>query len=420
MRIAIVKPDHHATGGFEAVLDRLAAGLRTRGHVVELAQIDATGSPVSHIPAPADEEYLVRFRDFFFHLNMVARFEQLDLSGFDVALCTQPGSYAARHPRKVILFYHHSRSFYDLQDIIETVRGHDIELHQIAAHIVRDVDAYFLRPDVPILAGSRRVKERLAQHNGLTDNVEVFSAGIDEAFWDDAAPRTFQSALCVGRHEFPKRTELFLHAMYHVDGIGGRIVGAGSFTDRMKGIDAWLQLRHLDEVVVPSWDPAGCLIDDHKLWLQDAIHKPNDDLKKAQEIRGSRGLRSPAAFLGWLSQDELLREYRSALCVVCPAFDEDYGLTCLEAMACGKPVVACHDGGGYVELIADGVDGFLVEPNGPSIAAAITRLKDLDLARSMGERGREKARAYTWNRAIDELERMLMKAGSSGSMAPRA
>ncbi len=415
MRLAIVKPDPGTTGGFETVIDRLAEGLRARGHVVKLVQIDATGNPASHIGGPVDEDHLVRFHDFFFHLNMVAQFEEIDLSGFDVALCTQPGSYAVNHPRKIVLFYHHTRSFYDLQEIIETVRGHDIELHQIAAHIVRDVDAQFLTPDVPILAGSQRVQERLAQHNGLTDNVEVFSAGIDDAFLNATEPQEFESALCIGRHEFPKRTELFLHAMCHVEGLQGRIVGAGSFTDRLKGIDAWLQLRHLDESLVPSWDSAGCLIDDHKLWLQHAIHKPIEELQQAQEIHRSRGLTSPVTFLGRLPQDELLREYRSALCVVCPAFDEDYGLTCLEAMACGKPVVACHDGGGYVELIEDGVDGFLVEPNGPDLAAAMTRLTDVDLARTMGERGREKAREYTWTRAIDQLERGLIEAGSSSS-----
>ena len=96
-------------------------------------------------------------------------------------------------------------------------------------------------------------------------------------------------------------------------------------------------------------------------------------------------------FLGRMSKDDLLHEYASALCVVCPAFDEDYGLTCLEAMALGKPVIACADGGGYVELIEDGVDGFLVEATGPAIAAAIDRLKDPALARAMGARGREKA-----------------------------
>jgi glycosyltransferase involved in cell wall biosynthesis len=413
MKVAIVKPDPRATGGFETVIDRLAAGLRDRGHEVELVQIDATTSPVSHLRAPIEKDHLVRFHDFFFHLNTVARFEELDVSGFDVALCTQPGSYAVSHPCKVVLFYHHTRSFYDLQEIIETVRGHDIELHQIAAHIVRDIDSQFLTSDVPILAGSQRVKERLGQHNGLTDNVEVFSAGIDDSFWQANTSEVFNSVLCIGRHEFPKRTELFLHAMHHVDGIEGRIVGTGSFTDRLQGLDAWLQLRHLDENVVPAWDREGCLIDDHALWLKEAIHEPEATLRRALRDRESRGLESPVTFLGRISQDALLEECRTALCVVCPAFDEDYGLTCLEAMACGKPVVACHDGGGYVELIDDGVDGFLVEPNAPAIAAAISRLRDIELARAMGAKGREKARAYTWDRAIDQLENALAKAQSS-------
>jgi glycosyltransferase involved in cell wall biosynthesis len=413
VRVAIVKPDFGSAGGFETVLERLADGLRARGHDVELVTIDATASPTSHLDASIEEDHLVRFRDFFFHLNMVARFEEVDVSGFDVVLCTQPGSYAVAHARKVVLFYHHTRSFYDLQEVMETVRGHDIELYQIAAHIVRDIDSQFLTPEVPILAGSQRVKHRLAEHNGLTDNVEVFSAGIDESFHESGHPESFGSALCIGRHEFPKRTELFLHAMHHVDGIPGRIVGTGSFTERLQGLDAWLQLRHLDEKVVPSFDPLGCLIDDHILWMQEAIHEPDSTLDTARQAFEARGLTSPITFLGRLSQNELLHEYRSARLVVCPAFDEDYGLTCLEAMACGKPVIACTDGGGYVELIEDGVDGFVVEPNGPAIAAAITRLADIDLARSMGERGREKARAYTWDRAINQLEKTLSNTASA-------
>jgi glycosyltransferase involved in cell wall biosynthesis len=107
---------------------------------------------------------------------------------------------------------------------------------------------------------------------------------------------------------------------------------------------------------------------------------------------------------------DLLNEYAAALCVVCPAFDEDYGLTCLEAMACGKPVIACHDGGGYVELIDDGVDGLVVEPNGPAIAAAVDQLRDVTRAQEMGARGRQKASAYTWARAIAQVEQALMRA----------
>ncbi len=408
MKIAIAKPDYGATGGFEVVVQRLADGLRAREHVVEVVQIDATGSVTSHLPISVNDRQVQLFREFFLHLNLVARFEALDLSGYDAVLCTQPGSYAVRHPRKVVLFYHHTRTFYDLLPVIEAVRGHDLELHQIATFIVRDVDAFHLTRDTPILAGSRRVKQRLADHSGLLENVEVFSAGLDEAFLEFDRPLTFESPICVGRHEFPKRTELFLHAMHHAGGVEGRLLGVGSFTDRLRGIDAWLRLRHAGG--------ADCRVDDWRLWRHDMVHRSPGALQKALAEVDSRGLSPVVRFVGRVSAQELLAEYASALCVVCPAFDEDFGLTCLEAMACGKPVIACIDGGGYVELINDGVDGFLVEPTGLAIGAAIDRLKDRELARTMGERGRAKARAYTWTRAIDQVERALhARAGATES-----
>jgi glycosyltransferase involved in cell wall biosynthesis len=411
MKLAIAKPDYGATGGFELVVQRLANGLRERGHGVDLVQVDATTDDLtSHLPVAVNPDQLRLFKEFFFHFNMVARFEELDLSGYDVVLCTQPGSYAVRHPRKVVLFYHHTRSFYDLQDVIESVRGHDIDLHQLASFIVRDVDGLYLTRDVPILAGSLRVKQRLADYNRLYDNVEVFSAGIDEAFLTYAEPLSFESPLCVGRHEFPKRTELFLHAMNHVDGLEGRVLGVGSFTERLEGVDAWLRLQHLTGPERSTTNTVRCLVDDGKLWRQYTIHLPPQELQAAREAINARGVPPTVRFLGRLSQDDLLREYGSALCVVCPAFDEDYGLACLEAMACGKPVIACRDGGGYVELIDDGVDGFLVEPTGRAIARAIDRLKDRELARTMGEHGRRKARTFTWTRAIDQVEHALQAA----------
>jgi glycosyltransferase involved in cell wall biosynthesis len=407
MKIAIAKPDFHASGGFEIVVDRLAAGLRERGHKVDLLQIDADVSPVSDLAVDVDPLHVSLFRDFFFHLNMVERFERLDASGYDVVLCTQPASWAVHHPRKVVLFYHHTRTFYDLFEAIESVRGHDVALHHLAAFIVRDVDGFFLTAGTPILAGSRRVKQRLADHNGLGGNVEVFSAGIDEMFLDYPGPVSFESPLCIGRHEFPKRTELFLHAMLHVADLEGRVLGSGSFTDRLTALDGWLRLRHAEPPADAAATRSGCHVDDDRLWRDVAIYEPLESLRAAAASAGERGIRPRVKFLGRLSHQDLLREYASALCVVCPAFDEDYGLTCLEAMAIGKPVIACVDGGGYVELIEDGVDGFLVEATGPAIAAAIERLKDPAVARAMGARGREKARAYTWTSAIDHVEHAL-------------
>lgn len=60
------------------------------------------------------------------------------------------------------------------------------------------------------------------------------------------------------------------------------------------------------------------------------------------------------------------------------AFDEPFGLSVVEAMACGTPVVAFRRGS-MSELIRPGVNGFLVD-DGPAAVAALERLADIDRA----------------------------------------
>jgi glycosyltransferase involved in cell wall biosynthesis len=125
--------------------------------------------------------------------------------------------------------------------------------------------------------------------------------------------------------------------------------------------------------------------------------------------RGGRVL-----FAGRSTDRELVERYRAATCVVAPAFREDYGLTALEAMAFGKPVVVCKDGGGLVELVEHGVTGFVVEPTGTAVAQAITRLcEDRDLCRTMGRVAREQARTYTWDVAVSQAETALHSAAQA-------
>jgi mannosyltransferase len=73
---------------------------------------------------------------------------------------------------------------------------------------------------------------------------------------------------------------------------------------------------------------------------------------------------------------EMPRWYQALDLFVAPQRWEGFGLTPLEAMACGVPVVATTVGA-FEELVVDGATGFLVPPGAPeAIAAAIGRLLD--------------------------------------------
>jgi glycosyltransferase involved in cell wall biosynthesis len=90
-----------------------------------------------------------------------------------------------------------------------------------------------------------------------------------------------------------------------------------------------------------------------------------------------------------------------AFALTSPRRSEGMPTALLEAMACGKPVVAT-DVGAVRELVADGTSGFVVEPEDPeAIAAALLRLVSTPaLASEMGQAGRRRtAEAF-------ELERL--------------
>lgn len=79
-------------------------------------------------------------------------------------------------------------------------------------------------------------------------------------------------------------------------------------------------------------------------------------------------------FAGWHSQADLLDYYQKASIFVMPSLTEALGVTFLEAMAAGVPVIGTNVGG-IPEIIKDGVNGLLVPVASPSsIADAINAL----------------------------------------------
>lgn len=104
-------------------------------------------------------------------------------------------------------------------------------------------------------------------------------------------------------------------------------------------------------------------------------------------------------FVGWQTGAALVELYQRARVVVIPSLYEPFGLVALEAMACGRPVVASRIGG-LEEVLGDGVEGYLVELGDHlELARRLARLiLDRELRERMGAAARRRATGFGWNR----------------------
>ena len=127
---------------------------------------------------------------------------------------------------------------------------------------------------------------------------------------------------------------------------------------------------------------------------------------RAREIGGIEFIIGP--------EDALMRDlYDRCTALLFTAFNEDWGLVPVEAMAAGKPVIAV-DAGGPRESVLDGVTGYL-EPDDPAAFARrmVSLAADSALARKLGAAAAERAHLFTWQAFVagldDAVDRMVAK-----------
>jgi glycosyltransferase involved in cell wall biosynthesis len=123
---------------------------------------------------------------------------------------------------------------------------------------------------------------------------------------------------------------------------------------------------------------------------------------------------------GFAPRAELLRLLDEAAVVACPSRREGFGMTCLEAMAHGKPVVATAVGG-LLDLVVDGETGLLVPArDSRALRGAIERLlTDADLRRQLGEAARERAHEFEWSRVVPRLLALYERVLGAASVPSR-
>jgi glycosyltransferase involved in cell wall biosynthesis len=123
----------------------------------------------------------------------------------------------------------------------------------------------------------------------------------------------------------------------------------------------------------------------------------------ARSIRGS-DLQQAVHLTGHLDFATLVAHYAGCAIFCLPSRQEGFGLVLLEAMAAGKPVVACR-GTAAEELIEDGINGILVPQGDPLALASVLQklLSDTELRRRLGAAGRKKVTRFTPEAAANHL-----------------
>ncbi|MEN3307369.1 MAG: D-inositol-3-phosphate glycosyltransferase [Micromonosporaceae bacterium] len=174
----------------------------------------------------------------------------------------------------------------------------------------------------------------------------------------------------------------------------GRILSVGRLVERKGYADLIEAMRLIPEaeVVVIGGPPAA------------ALHE--DPLARGlRQLAEQRGVADRFRLVGAVPREEMPSWYRAADVVACPAWYEPFGLTPLEAMACGVPVVA-YAVGGFIDTIVDQVTGVLVRPRDVKGLAGALRaligdpLRRLEYAAAAVDRARER---YSWGRSAEQL-----------------
>lgn len=139
-----------------------------------------------------------------------------------------------------------------------------------------------------------------------------------------------------------------------------------------------------------------------------------DDASRLRRLARRSGLGERVEFLGHVSESRKVELLRRAWVNIYPSPKEGWGITNVEAAACGTPSVA-SDSPGLRESVAEGVSGFLVPHDDP--VAWADRLAELcgdeELRDRLGRGALRHAARFSWDRAAAETEASLRRAAAT-------
>jgi len=183
-----------------------------------------------------------------------------------------------------------------------------------------------------------------------------------------------------------------------------RVEGAKVAVERKYGLDGYILAIGSAH---PRKNASGAI--EAYLRIKDAI--PHQLVLVCTHRRRPSSKRRGISFLEGVSDEDLCLLYNAAELFVFPSFYEGFGLPPLEAMACGTPVIASNRAS-LPEVIGDA--GILVDPDDvEGMASAMLRvLNDERLQKELSEKGMERAKLFSWEKAAEETVAVYEEAFS--------
>lgn len=274
----------------------------------------------------------------------------------DVVIPVNFPAYYARHPRKVLWLAHQHRAAYDALGQPWSDFGLDDASLEAHRQLV-DWDSRVLEECLARYTISGVVAERMARYNGLSATALYQPPPLAQRLRPRDSNRKGGHILCPTRLESNKRPGLFLDGLASMDEkVDGVLTGTGSL---------------------------------------------RSELEKSSERLGLEGRLEMA---GFVSDDALVELFRDAIAVMYAPYDEDYGFVTLQAFLAGVPVITTDDSGGVLEWVQDEVTGLVTDGSPAELGRAMDRLvRDPQLARRLGEAGRERVKDLDWQNVVKTL-----------------
>ncbi|WP_320043688.1 glycosyltransferase family 4 protein [uncultured Desulfobacter sp.] len=358
LTIALVIKDFVKTGGAEKYAVEIALRMKKRGHRIDLyaRNIDPSlthGINVFKIPNKLSFSSILSLYSFAKDSALLVKKKHYDIIHSHDKGC--PGHVSTVHTFSFKRGIEHMSWLKKINEFIISPR----------AWLYLYLEGLQMKSDC-LAAVSEIIKTDIQSCHNRTHGIDVIQPGVDiEVF----CPANLSS-----RRKTARSNAGLKHGELAVLFIGSEF--------RRKGLD------HL----IPA------LSSDMKLFVVGRQER----MEHYKKMVDFHGLNNRVIFTGLT--DNVMEYYALSDVVVLPSIAEAFGMTVLEGMACGLPVITSREAGSS-HLITTGKNGMVFD-SPAQITGMLEALKNEATRKTMGNRARETALQYTWEHAADLYERL--------------